>query len=327
MDEEAVFGTGITYGISPLPVLIWTILGIIVGIILALTAFFLLRKAGAYHWDWRHARWFRALTLAVMLLAIPVLLGIAGLSQGFLIEADQVLNRLRSMKEIKDLGDAGADLLMTIDVVAPQVAFDGQTFVITPEMDAAIDKALVEFREGRQELNVPRLFERIKGAKEQAIRSCVNRAQVFLSTRYPAVTRMIPARILDWFLYGLMEDLLQKKVTAGLTQLGLMSFLKPVTEVVNGLPAAAARSADPATISHRELSEYLVSSMLDAWMIDPIRAVVRKIQILVGIAILAVLCLPPLCFRLAEHVRKKRSMRNSALPHHTDPSTKAGSSN
>lgn len=270
-------------------ILKWTVLGFLSGAILAVGGYFLIRALGGYRWQWRHAVWFRRLTLVLLLSVCPLLLGQAGCAQGQLNGAEVVLRDSQVGKDLlPKAGEFGADLLIVID-----------WFTLTSELGVLIpalpEAELTQFRKGESKLDVVALIRRIdrltEGASEKLVRLLKDEAL----KRNPQWKGATGEKVLDWLLPKLADRLLEKKRSKVVE--GLRPFLQD-------LEAEAAIQLD-SKMSRAQVSAFLVDRVMVPTLLSPVRSIVRGVQKVALIVVGLVLLLPVVFFRSAEFMRAR----------------------
>lgn len=283
----------------------WTVFGAVGGLVLAIAAFWVLRRIGAYHWKWKHAKWLRGLTLALTLVLCPVLLGTAGFFQGVVRSTDYLLHESQFAREVlPKLGESGADCIAYFHLRIPPV-----TPADSASSDESADKELEAFRAGNWELNAAEFLGRVNRVTDKAVNETVSKLKQSALERYPAWKEGMGEKALTWFLDTFGESFLNKRVRQRMDRIGLEDRWR---SLVDGLRPEAARAGDPNTISRKELSAYLVREGLIPVIEQPIRALARQQQAAMLILLCLVVIIPAGCFRLAELLRARNARRRTA---------------
>jgi len=283
----------------------WTVLGAVLGLIVALAAFFGLRALGAYRWEWKHARWMRVLTLVTMLALCTLFAGTIGFFHGVWRGTDVVLHKSQLATEVfPRIGEVAADVMAIVHLYG--------TDLTEPESVASngFAKAEIEaFRAGAGELDVPEFLRRLDGITDKTMQQVIDEAKQRALGKFPQWKGRAGERILNWFLDMFGKALVKKTVQ---DQLGKRKWFKLLQAALDGLPAEAARAGSVNTIARNELSAYFVREALIPSIQLPIRAFVRSQQITVLVLALLTIAVPPMCFRVAEMVRSRGVARSTA---------------
>lgn len=280
-----------------LQALAWGALGAVLGLLLAVAGTALLRRQGAWTWGWRHARWLRWAGYAVVALGGAAAGGAAGGLQGVSRGAEVVLRESQLATRVFPVaGEAGADLLLVLD----EAARGGSVATLD---SAALSVALEEFRAGRRELDVEGLMERVRDLSDVV----VHEAMASVTARVPGLgDHALLQTVVEASLASIARRLLARELGKQAEALHLDAFYR---EVVDELPALAARAGDPRSASRSELAEHLVQRGLVPALLRPLRGFLRSQQLVAGLAWLGFLFVPPGLFALAEAIRLRREAR------------------
>ena len=100
----------------------WTVLGGLSGLLVAVGLFFGLRAIGGFRWEWRHAKWFRVLTLLWLLLAIPFCTGTVGFFEGMWRGTRIVLERSHLGTDVfPKIGNAASLSMAYLHLLVPRM--------------------------------------------------------------------------------------------------------------------------------------------------------------------------------------------------------------
>lgn len=279
-----------------LQALAWGAVGAVLGLLLAVAGTALLRRLGAWTWGWRHARWLRGAGYVLVALGGAVAGGAAGGLQGVSRGAEVVLRESQLATRVFPVaGEAGADLLLVLD----QAARAGSVATLD---SAALSAALEEFRAGRREVEVDGLVERVRGLSD----AVVHEALASVTARVPGLgDHALLQTVVEASLAAIARRLLARELGKQAEALHLDAFYR---EVVDELPALAARAGDPRGASRVELAEHLVQRGLVPALLRPLRGFLRGQQLVAGLAWLGFLFVPPGLFALAEAIRLRREV-------------------
>lgn len=277
----------------------WTLLGGMAGLAVAIGGYFLLKRLGAYDWQWRHARWFRWLTLAVMIPSCPVLGASVGFFQGVLRGAEYVLREgPLATRVFPVVGNAGAEILLCIHVVVRKLP-DAASRLELPELPK---EELESFRNGRLELNVTELRGSVESAAHRSTDQFLASLHDRILEQYPALKGGLGEKALNLMITEVGRRFLVQKAQTQLTRVGLGYGAEGF---FRDLAALAARQGDPNTVSRQELAAFFVEKVVVGGALLQVRAHVRSQQfLLLGIGA-AVILIPVLVFRVAEQVRRR----------------------
>lgn len=277
-----------------LQALVWGAAGAVLGLVLAVAGTALLRRLGAWTWGWRHARWLRGSGYILVALGCAAAGGAAGGLQGVSRGAEVVLRESQLATRVFPVaGEAGADLLLVLD----EAARAGSVATLD---SAALSAALEEFRAGRRELDVDGLAERVRGLSD----AVVHEALASVTARVPGLAdHALLQTVVEASLAAIARKLLARELGKQAEALHLDAFYR---EVVDELPALAARAGDPRGASRAELAGHLVQRGLVPALLRPLRGFLRSQQLVAGLAWLGVLLVPPGLFALAEGIRLRR---------------------
>jgi len=266
----------------------WTLLGALLGAVIAVIACVLFSRLGWYDLRWRFARGLRwtAFTLTVILSAI--LFGFAGFWSGAIDGSTRVLSKSQLATEVfPQIADVIADGMAWVQVHANSA---GST------NSADVSAKLEEFRAGKWELHAAQFLRQLDDLKEATITNTIARLEQSALERTPKLKGGLGEKLLHQLLTGLGRLLVAKKVSSELKSYGADRIYFAIREE---LKTEAARAADPDTITRGELSAFLIREGIVPGIMKPIRSTARAQQLpLVGIAI-AIIIVPPVCLRLA----------------------------
>lgn len=285
------------------------VIGGVAGLVVGLVAFFALRALGGYRWEWRHAGWLRGLTGLLMALGGAAAGATAGAAQGALVGVEVVLREGQlATKVFPVVGDAGADLLLTLDAVGPKLdpAHPAAALVL-PEAE------LAAFREGKARLDVARLRERlgrVGASSGEAVASLV--AEQTLGRAGPTWRGGGSEKLLRWVLGGLVQVAVDDVVAPGAVK--KVPGGAVLRDLLAGLPDAAKAGGDPCLISRADLSAHCVQRGVVPLCLLPAKALAREAQLVaLGSWLLGALLVVAL-FRLAEWLRSRRAAAPPTAP-------------
>ncbi len=267
----------------------WTLLGALLGIAVAVVGCFVFSRMGWYDLRVRFARGLRWTVFTLTVLLSAVLFSMAGFWSGALSGSERVLSKSQLATEVfPKIADVIADGMAWIQVRAAQPENLG-----TNEMTLKLD----EFRAGKWELHAAHFQTQLDEFRNDSIVDAVNWLERNALERAPQLKGGFSEKLLHKFLHGLGRLLVEKKASSQLKSWGADRVYAAIRDK---LAAEAARAGDPATISHPEISAFIVQQGIVPGIMKPIRTTARAQQLpLIGIALM-VMVVPPLCIRLAQ---------------------------
>ncbi len=152
----------------------------------------------------------------------------------------------------------------------------------------------MEFRGRLSEMSSDLVRETLPQLKEDALDT------------YPVLRSRMGEALLDWFLNRYGEELIGWATGGQGDDSGGDS---PVADFLEGLPEAAARTGNPDTLSHEELSGYAVERTVVSGILYGVKVMIRGNQIPLLLLWIPLPVLPILFFRFA-HFLHSRSRRN-----------------
>jgi len=281
----------------------WTLLGALLGMVVALLACVLFSRLGWYHVPWRRARAFRWTLFGLTGVLSAFLFGFAGFWSGAVQGSERVLSKSQLATDLfPRIADAIADGMAWIQIRA---AGPGNT------NDAELSLKLEAFRAGKWELHAGQLLEQFDAFRDEALAGLLAKLEQSTLERAPQLKGGIGERLLHQLLSGLGRLLVEKKVVSELNNFGADRIYRAIREQ---LRAEAAKAGNPDTIARGEVSPFLVREGIVPGILNPIRSTARAQQLsLVAIAIL-VMVVPPVCVRLARSRFAGRSQTSSTPP-------------
>lgn len=267
------------------------------GLIAAVGAFFALRALKGYQWGWRHATWFRLVTLILMLIILPPLFGIAGALQGAYAVADRVLTESRTANDLYAVvGAVGADIIAAVYVVSPQLSDAAGSL----DLDAIALDELDGFRSGRWEIRVPELAARLAGTSDDVLESVAARVAAEARGRFPVLNRGLGDWVCTTSLDRVILPVLKGAANRKTNDAGIPAVSGPFLE---GLADAARRHGPPETIGRRDLSSHLVCHwIVGPLLLQPLRVLIRGKQLIVWGIVGLVVLLPVVFFQVAHAI-------------------------
>jgi hypothetical protein len=269
-------------------VALWTLAGGLAGLFLAAAAFIAFRSLGWYQSQWNHAKWVRPTAGVLSALVCAVLLGLAGFWHGVIRGSERVFTQSQLATDVfPRVGDAFADGVVWLD----ELITHGTN--ITSRADQ-VKARLNSFRAGEWEWDVPGFLRRLDQFQQESVAELTQRIVQNVLEDYPKLKDSLGELILRPTLAAFVRQVALRQVNEQLQKPGGV-----VASARERLLAEAARSGNPDTISHRELSQYVVQRGVLPSVLTPLRSIARSQQILMAFLSVSVVVLPALAFRLA----------------------------
>ncbi len=297
---------------------LWTTGAGLLGVAVAIGAFVGIRKIGGYPWQWRGGGCLQSLVFVLMLVVFAISFGISGFLEGVLRGSEQALRQGKLVDEYYPrIGQVGADLLGMLSLLSEQAVSqdDPEPSPLGERLLLESEELLVQaeaFRDDRWQLDVGRLFEQMERLGDEAA-ALVPMAREKALERFPEWRQSTGERLLSWFLDNLAGTMVSFATESTVDGLGI----RPVTtSFFHGLEQLAAAHGDPATVSHRELSTYLVEAVLVRSSLHGLRLVIRGNQLGLLLPVLLTLLGPVLLLNGVSLINRRwshrRSLRNTA---------------
>jgi hypothetical protein len=266
----------------------WTILGAIVGGLIAILACVVFSRLGWYDLRVRFARGLRWTVFTAIVLLATVLFAMAGFWSGALSGSERVISKSQLATDVfPKIADSIADGMAWIQVRATH-----SENLSTNEMTLKLEA----FRAGKWELHAEQFQTQLDEFRNDSVVDAINWLERTALERTPKLRGGLGEKLLHKFLHGLGRLLAEKKAGSQLRSWGADRVYSAIREQ---LIAEARKAGDPDTISHREASAFIVHQGIVPGLMKPIRTTARAQQLpLIGIALMAMI-VPPLCVRLA----------------------------
>ena len=263
----------------------WTLLGALVGVVVAVLACILFSRLGWYHLEWRFARGLRWTIFALTVVLSAVLFSLVGFWSGAIAGTERVLLKSQLATDVfPRVGEVIADGMAWVQIRASSANNTNQ------------ELKLDEFRAGKWELHAGQFLQQLDDLKTDSITNALVWLEQSALENTPQLKGGFGEKILHEILNGLGRVLVEKKVTSELNNFGVDRIYFAVREQ---LKTEAGKSGDPQTIGRAEISVFLIRDGIVPGILKPVRSTARSQQLpLVGIALVA-LIVPPLCMRLA----------------------------
>lgn len=266
----------------------WTLLGALFGTLVAILACVVFSQMGWYDIRVRFARGLRWTVFTLTVLLSAILFALAGFWSGAISGSERVLSKSQLATDVfPKIADVIADGMAWIQVRATQ-----PEILSTNEMTLKLDA----FRAGKWELHAVQFQTQLDEFRNDSIVDALNWLERTALERTPKLKGGLSEKLLHKFLHGLGRLLVEKKGNSQLKSWGADRVYSAIREQ---LIAEARKSGDADTISHREVSAFIVHQGIVPGIMKPIRTTARAQQLpLIGIGLM-VMVVPPLCVRLA----------------------------
>jgi hypothetical protein len=287
----------------------WTLLGAVLGVILAIIACVFFSRLGWYDLRMRFARGLRWTTFGLTVVLAGFFFGTVGMWQGAVRGSERVLTQSQLTTEVfPEIANALADGMAWVQVQATLTDQTNRT-----ELDAQLEA----FRTEQWELHPSRFLQELDTLTEDVITNSLARLEQSTLARTPQLKGGLGEKLLHQLIHGLGRPLITKQATSKLNRWGASQVYYAIREK---LTPEAALAGNPETIKRSEISRFLIRDGIVPGIMNPIRTIARSQQIpLLAIGVL-VMVLPPTCIRLArKHLTKTPTP--PAIPPPIQPTT------
>ena len=271
--------------------ILWSIGFAVTGGLLACLLFFTLNAIGGYRSNWKHAKWLRGAILVLMTILFFVFFGVAGFFEGILQGSETILLQSELAKRVYPaVGKTGADLIASIYIVTPaHIKSSDKTHLLN-----RLTKAKLEtFHQGRWELDVTEFFKRLDQVGTETFEALALNLKKEAQKSYPDLSEGIGEKILDWFLNSFGKMLIKQTAIYEMKNHGLYI---PMISFTDGLKQAARTQGNSDTISHQELSLYIVQKTIAEPCLIAIKPLVRGYQMGILLFVFITLAVPVVLF-------------------------------
>jgi hypothetical protein len=279
-----------------LAAVLWGAVGLVVGLLLAALGLRLLGLTGVHDLGGQGGRWLPRLRLGLTLaLAALAVAGFGALEGPRRALPDAIKRSSIGTRLFPPLGETGATLMM---IAPPALGAWRATQHQDPRLLAR--SAFATITATRGELDVPGFLADMKDVSGDFVAALAAGAKVKLLDEHPALRGAVTERLLEVLLPRLIVSTLSQTVkdkTQGL-DLG---------DLAGDLRVAAARAGAPDTITHAELTAFLVDRVLVPPVLLPANHFLRSLQLGCGLLFAAGLLLPSLLARLGAWALARRA--------------------
>ncbi len=277
---------------------LWIAIGLVAGIVLAIAAYKLLGRLGAWRLDWKHGNVLRVLTAVWLVLAFGLCGAWIGGAQGLIFGVERVVRDSQFHDRILiPVGQVAADGFMIVDFNLKNM--DPETYDVPPPTDEQRE-FLQAFQEGHAELNVKEFQERLVTLRDHMMDEVVADLKADLKKRIGLEAGPLAESLLDRLLHGLAQHAWKRESK---------KKLGPILECYHTLPDAA---GDDGMISRSALANHLIERGAVPAIMKPTRYAVRGVQIPWAIGMAGALIPPLVLFWLIRWFERRRAREDSA---------------
>jgi len=240
----------------------WTVLGGVLGLVVAILAMIAFRKLGWYRSGWRFECWVRWTLWILSIASCAGLVATAGFFVGVIRGSEHVmLNSQLATKVFPLVSDALADGVAGVQVYLSDTNTAARS-------NTNIAARIESFRHGEWEVNVPELHGQLDQLGSGATSNLVAEVEVRLVASSPQLQSGLPNKLLHHSLRFIGTVLVQRKLNSELKRTHLDDFYHAVRD---RLVSAARAQGGPDTIGRQELSTFLVKEVVVPSVMKPIR--------------------------------------------------------
>ena len=278
----------------------WAALGALLGIALAVFACIFFARLGWYDLNWRFARGLRWTIYSLTVLLSALFFGLVGFWHGAIKGGECLLTQSQLAAEVlPQLADAVADGMACVQIYN----LSGLA------SSADLSLKLEEFRAGKWELNAPQFLEQFDALQPAAVADLGARLEASALEANPQLKGGVGEKKLHALLQGMGRAVAEKKISSELKKYDVDQLYSNLRKQ---LLREALKTGDPDTLSHAELSAFLLREGLAPGLLKPVRVFARSQQRLLVMVALLGLVLPPLGLRLLRN--RLGGSRPSAFP-------------
>ncbi len=228
----------------------------ILGLLIAIISCRVLRGSGAAAAT-QTVKLLRLASFLLLLLVLPISFAYVGFFEGLLrASAHELSEGEFAQQYFPMIGSAGADLVGTVllmgdPTIASSPSNPGEKVVVT-----------VAFQSGEREIiasQIPALIAAIDGDFVRGISQDIKQRT---QEKFPGLNTGKGKQVLDWFMDNCSDALVRVALQEQLESKGLGSVLDLFGEMIRQLPGAAVREGNPETLSHQELSAFIVEATI-----------------------------------------------------------------
>ncbi len=282
-----------------------SLLGGLLGLGLGLGLVFGAHRANGFRWNWEHANWLRGLTGVVCVLAFAGAGAAFGFWQGTVRGVETVVVEGPVGSEVLPIvGQAGSTMLAAI-YVGNELTCE-QERQLDADQQAQLNGRLDGYAAGEWQMEVELLRARLADVQSCVLTLATAAARQQVAARYPELDGTIGDEVIPWLLGQLGERV-------GAEQVADNPYAKPILAMLASLDTAAARDADPRMLSHRELSEHVLTVSVMPLVMLPVEQFATSQKRVCVIAPLALLLVAIGLFQLAHALHQRGQIVESSV--------------
>ena len=286
-----------------LAAVLWGIVGLVAGLALAALGFRLLGMTGLHALGGHGGRWLPRTRLALTLVFATVAVAGFGALEGPRRALPDAIKRSQlGTRLFPPLGEKGATVMM----IAP-AALRAWRASQHNDPKLLLRSAFAAWSATRGELDVPGFLADMKDVSGDFVAALAAAAKIQLLDEHPALRGAVSERLLEVMLPRLIVSTLGRTLSEKTEGLDL-------GDLAGELEAAAARTGAPNTITHAELSSFLIDRVLVPPVLMPANHFLRSLQLTCAVLFAAGLLLPSLLARLAAWALARRARAAAATP-------------
>lgn len=276
----------------------WTVLGGLLGLIVGLLAFFLIRAWGGYRLQGKWSGLWQVLTAVFTVLVALGCGGVAGFHEGTWRGVERLAkDGAFSERYLAPIGHAGALLL------AGLYCLGDETTGALPTQDQLIARVKA-FERGTWEINAAEMDLRMSRLSVTTVNAGLTAVKSDLQLRFPGMRNPRVNRMVSWFLEKMALSAIPGEADSALARSEVVQVSR---KIIRGLPAEAAKAGNPATVGCAELSTFVGWQALKPLVMHPLRDAMRANEFAALLFFLVCLLVPVGIFRLVGFQQQRRA--------------------
>lgn len=279
----------------------WAVIGLACGFFFGIFAFIAIRSLKGYAMSTCTRKWPQVILLALTLSLSVLAGGYIGFIEGLWRGSQAAIHSDKFRSEILSISGEVGSLAVACVYCVDIKNVDGR-IVLSNEQEVL--ERLETFREGKWEIDVQQLDDRLHRTTEKIAEPLNNIVYAEAIRTWPSLGEGIPNRFLRWFLASMGRALAARKIEKDLDELGVLPYFR---NVLGGIRNRAALAGDVNTIAHQELSVYIAEEQILTFLEEHVQKYFRSQQALAFSVLMFFLALPAVIIRLAERLRLKHS--------------------
>ncbi len=283
--------------------LLWTVIGLAAGLVLAVVVLLAAGKLGAWRLAWKHGVWLRVLNALWLVGAFAALGSMIGCCEGSLRGVETAVRESQFRTELlARAGEAGAVGMAWTDLFIANLEArrDGP-------LGEEQSKRVEAFAKGESELNVTQFLARLDRSEGVLVEKGVVEAKAQLRKH----VALPESRLADWLvgtaLAYLVRKAVREKAAGALAEQGA-----DVGGFLSTLPDAAKAGGDPDTIGVKALGDHIVERALIPGILTPTRKYFRGTQLTYAIVMAGALVLSVVAFWIGRVIERSQAKKAAA---------------